>query len=169
MSLAIRSANRGGDLYHHDGHHLFVIDGHSILGRQPRELKNNIRSWIKCFYAYTVPSARLRRCGHSTNFAATADALVDDLFRTGMSIWASSIDLLYEFYRTVTARSNNAAAGHLTVFYQAVRRPAREAADLDAFRRMVAEYRSVGWGLYTAGGATARAAGGSTTRGPTNI
>jgi len=30
-------------MYNHDGHDLFVIDGHMHFGRQPRELAEQIR------------------------------------------------------------------------------------------------------------------------------
>src|SRR6266851_3629387 len=94
---------REGDMYHHDGHDLFVIDGHMhFWDANPENWKNKYgESWIKCFYAYHSALSPADAVWPFEKFCRYGEeALVDDLFRNGyvdMAILNSTY--LYEFYK----------------------------------------------------------------------
>src|SRR2546423_101425 len=94
---------REGDMYNHDGHDLFVIDGHMhFWDANPENWRNKYgESWIKCFYAYHSGLSPAEAVWPFDKFCRYGEeALVDDLFRTGyvdMGILNSTY--LYEFYK----------------------------------------------------------------------
>src|SRR6266481_5470534 len=108
------------EMYHHDGHDLFVIDGHMhFWDANPENWKNKYgESWIKCFYAYHSNLSPAEAVWPFDKFCRYGEkVMVDDLFRTGyvdMAILNSTY--LYEFYKNgfrsrsaPTPRATNAA------------------------------------------------------------
>ena len=90
-------------MYNHDGHDLFVIDGHMhFWDANPENWKNKYgESWIKCFYAYHSALSPADAVWSFDKFCRYGEeALVDDLFRSGyvdMGILNSTY--LHEFYK----------------------------------------------------------------------
>jgi len=145
-------------MYHHDGHDLFVIDGHMhFWDANPENWKNKYgESWIKCFYAYHSALSPADAVWPFEKFCRYGEeALVDDLFRNGyvdMAILNSTY--LYEFYKN---GFNSHAQNNIVKTKYPDRLllcgsfdPREEESGFDAFRRMVAEYPISGLKLYTA-------------------
>jgi predicted TIM-barrel fold metal-dependent hydrolase len=135
-------------MYNHDGHDLFVIDGHMhFWDANPENWKNKYgESWIKCFYAYHSSLSPAEAVWSFDKFCRYgAEALVDDLFRNGyvdMAILNSTY--LYEFYKN---GFNSHAQNNIVKTKYPDRLllcgsfdPREEESGFDAFRRMVAEY-----------------------------
>src|SRR5712664_420947 len=147
-----------GDMYHHDGHDLFVIDGHmQFWDANPENWRNKYgESWIKCFYAYHSALSPAEAVWPFEKFCRYGeDALVDDLFRNGyvdMAILNSTY--LYEFYKNgfnSHAQNNVVKTKHPDrLLLCGSFDPREEEAGVDPFRRMVAEYPISGLKLYTA-------------------
>ena len=164
-------------MYNHDGHDLFVIDGHMhFWDANPENWKNKYgESWIKCFYAYHRALSPADAVWSFDKFCRYGEeALVDDLFRSGyvdMGILNSTY--LHEFYKNgfnSHPKTRSSKPRIRTAFCCAAR--------LTRSRRRRASTRFAGWWRSTRSvgssstrpsGATARAAGASATPGPTNI
>ena len=145
-------------MYNHDGHDLFVIDGHMhFWDANPENWKNKYgESWIKCFYAYHRALSPADAVWSFDKFCRYGEeALVDDLFRSGyvdMGILNSTY--LHEFYKNgfnSHAQNNVVKAKYPDRFLLCGSfDPREEEAGVDPFRRMVAEYPIQGLKLYTA-------------------
>jgi hypothetical protein len=145
-------------MYRHDGHDVFVIDGHMHFwdARPENWQTKHGESWIKCFHAYHGALSPVEAVWPFEKFCHYGEeALVDDLFRAGyvdMAILNSTY--LHEFYKN----------GFNTHIQNAVVKqkypdrfllcgsfdPRYEEAGLDRFRNMMAEYPISGLKLYTA-------------------
>ena len=135
-------------MYNHDGHDLFVIDGHMhFWDANPENWRNKYgESWIKCFYAYHSGLSPADAVWSFDKFCRYGEeALVDDLFRSGyvdMGILNSTY--LHEFYKNgfnSHAQNNVVKAKYPDRFLLCGSfDPREEESGLDAFRRMVAEY-----------------------------
>jgi hypothetical protein len=163
-------------MYHHDGHDLFVIDGHMhFWDANPENWKNKYgESWIKCFYAYHSALSPADAVWPFEKFCRYGEeALVDDLFRNGyvdMAILNSTY--LYEFYKNGfnSPRTTSSRPSTRTACCCAVRSTrAKKRQGSTGFAGWWRSIRSLGLSFTPPSGATARAAGASTTRGPTNI
>ena len=145
-------------MYNHDGHDLFVIDGHMhFWDANPENWRNKYgESWIKCFYAYHSGLSPADAVWSFDKFCRYGEeALVDDLFRSGyvdMGILNSTY--LHEFYKNgfnSHAQNNVVKAKYPDRFLLCGSfDPREEEAGVDPFRRMVAEYPVTGLKLYTA-------------------
>src|ERR1700746_2886977 len=75
-----------GDMYKHDGHNIFVIDGHMhFWDANPENWKNKYgESWIKCFHAFHSGLSPAEEVWPFDKFCRYGEeVLVNDLFRTG--------------------------------------------------------------------------------------
>ena len=165
-------------MYNHDGQNIFVVDGHMhFWDANPENWRNKYgESWIKCFHAFHSGLSPAEEVWPFDKFCHYGEeVLVNDLFRTGyvdMAVLNSTY--LYEFYKNgfnTHLQNNVIKAKHPDRFLLCGSfDPRDEEAGFDAFRRMMAEYPINGLKLSTRpSGATARAAGASTTRGRTGI
>jgi uncharacterized protein len=90
-------------MYNHDGHNIFVIDGHMhFWDANPENWRNKYgESWIKCFHAFHSGLSPAEEVWPFDKFCRYGEeVLVNDLFRTGyvdMAILNSTY--LYEFYK----------------------------------------------------------------------
>ena len=90
-------------MYQHDGHDIFVVDGHMhFWDANPENWKNKHgESWIKCFHAFHSGLSPAEEVWAFDKFCRYGEeVLVNDLFRTGyvdMAILNSTY--LYEFYK----------------------------------------------------------------------
>jgi uncharacterized protein len=145
-------------MYSHDGHDIFVIDGHMhFWDANPENWKNKHgESWIKCFHAFHSGLSPADEVWAFDKFCRYGEeVLVNDLFRTGyvdMAILNSTY--LYEFYKNgfnTHLQNNVIKAKHPDRFLLCGSfDPRDEEAGFDAFRKMVAEYPISGLKLYTA-------------------
>ena len=145
-------------MYNHDGHDIFVVDGHMhFWDANPENWKNQYgESWIKCFHAFHSGLSPAEEVWPFNKFCRYGEeVLVNDLFRTGyvdMAILNSTY--LYEFYKNgfnSHVQNNVIKAKHPDRFILCGSfDPRDEEAGVEAFRRMVAEYPIQGLKLYTA-------------------
>jgi len=145
-------------MYTHNGHDLFVIDGHTHLwDASPANWRNQYgEGWIKCFYTFHSGLSPADAVWPFEKFCKYGEeVLVEDLFFTGhvdMAILNSTY--LYEFYH----QGFNSHVQNHAIKAQYPERfilcgsfdPRAEEAGLDAFRQMVEEYPIQGLKLYTA-------------------
>jgi hypothetical protein len=145
-------------MYTHNGHDIFVIDGHTHLwDASPANWRNQYgEGFIKCFYAFHSSLSPAEAVWPFAKFCKYGEeALVEDLFFTGyvdMGILNSTY--LYEFYH----QGFNSHVQNHTLKAKYPERfilcgsfdPRAEEAGLDAFRQMVEEYPIQGLKLYTA-------------------
>jgi predicted TIM-barrel fold metal-dependent hydrolase len=145
-------------MYTHDGHDIFVIDGHTHLwDASPANWRNQYgEGYIKCFYAFHSGLSPAEAVWPFEKFCQYgAETLVEDLFFTGhvdMGILNSTYH--YEFYHQ---GFNSHVQNHALKAKYPERfilcgsfDPRAEEAGLDAFRQMVEEYPIQGIKLYTA-------------------
>ena len=138
-------------MYNHDGHNIFVIDGHMhFWDANPENWKNKYgESWIKCFHAFHSGLSPAEEVWPFDKFCRYGEeVLVNDLFRTGyvdMAILNSTY--LYEFYKNgfnSHAQNNVIKAKHPDRFLLCGSfDPRDEEAGVDRFRRMVADYERI--------------------------
>src|ERR1700745_1336888 len=77
---------REGNMYNHDGHDIFVVDGHMhFWDANPENWKNKHgESWIKCFHAFHSGLSPAEEGWPFDKFCRYGEeVLVNDLFRTG--------------------------------------------------------------------------------------
>jgi hypothetical protein len=145
-------------MYTHNGHDIFVIDGHTHLwDASPANWRNQYgEAWIKCFYTFHSSLSPAEAVWPFEKFCQYGeDVLVEDLFLTGhvdMGILNSTY--LYEFFHQ---GFNSHAQNHALKAKYPERfilcgsfDPRAEEAGLDAFRQMVEAYPIQGLKLYTA-------------------
>ena len=134
-------------MYKHDGHNIFVIDGHMhFWDANPENWKNKYgESWIKCFHAFHSGLSPAEEVWPFDKFCRYGEeVLVNDLFRTGyvdMAILNSTY--LYEFYKNgfnSHVQNNVIKAKHPDRFLLCGSfDPRDEDACVASFRRMMAE------------------------------
>jgi predicted TIM-barrel fold metal-dependent hydrolase len=145
-------------MYTHNGHDIFVIDGHTHLwDASPANWRSQYgEGFIKCFYAFHSGLSPAEAVWPFEKFCKySQEALIEDLFFTGhvdMGILNSTY--LYEFYHQ---GFNSHIQNHAIKAKYPERfilcgsfDPRAEEAGLEAFHQMVEEYPIQGLKLYTA-------------------